>query len=116
MAMYVLVAFDDDQHAKNWIKVQETYAARRKALTDEEAPADTGNYEVVAMYKKPTMFCNVMDGNHPSTRRVIGFTKGTKWGWWVCARCSKPREMYVEGIVANSGFGYNLLPKNNQNT
>lgn len=109
MAVYVLMAFDSDEHAKNWIKVQQIYIDRRDKLTDEEAPTDTAHYEVVAAYKKPTIFCDVLDGNHSRNRRVIGFTKGTKWGWWVCALCSKPREMYVQGIRDNNPFGKNIL-------
>lgn len=114
--MYVLVAFDSDEHAKEWIKVQQIYIERRKNLTEDEAHAFFGRdpiYDVVAMYKKPTLFCNVLDGNHNANRRVIGFTKGQKYGWWVCAACHKPREMYVQGSVDNSSFGFNLLPKNN---
>lgn len=110
MAVYVLMSFDSDQHAKNWIKIQELYASRRRALSDEEAPPDTDNYEVLAMYKRPTQFCDVMDGKHPG-KRVSGFTKGKKYGWWVCASCHKPKKMYADNLLTNSSFGFNLLEK-----
>ena len=116
MAVYVLVAFDNDVHAKEWIKTQQMYAERRRNLTEEQIDriaGVTGNYDVVAMYKKPTLFCNVLDGQHKTNRRVIGFTKGHKYGWWVCAACNKPREMYVQAILDNNSFGFNLLPKSN---
>jgi len=91
MAVYVLLAFDKDEDAKEWIV------------------ATRGSTSVVAMYKKPTLFCDVLDGRHSSNRRVIGFTKGQRWHWWVCAVCHKPREMYTKGVLENCSLGRNIL-------
>lgn len=108
------MAFDSDEHAKGWIETQQIYINRRRNLTEEQRSQIAGvtaDYDVVAMYKKPTLYCNVLDGKHNTNRRVIGFTKGTKWGWWVCAQCSKPRQMYMQAIVDSNPFGFNILPK-----
>lgn len=89
MALYVLVAFRNEQEARSFINLH----------------SDT----VEAVYKKPTLFCDPLDSAHPSNRRVIGFTKGKKWGWWVCAACGKPRKHAMK--PGDSSFGNNLLDK-----
>lgn len=109
MAVFVLMAFDNDEHAKEWIKIQQVYAERRRNLTEEQVArivSVTDNYEVTAVYKKPTMFC---EGGHPHSKRFGGFTKGKKWEWWVCAMCHKPKEMYFKTVVEHNPLGRNLL-------
>lgn len=95
--MYVLLAFDNDEAAKEYVRDLQSQ--------DEEG------FQVAGMYKKPTIFCDPLDGNHKANRRVVGFTKGTRWGWWVCAICHKPTKNAWKDRERDTSFGYNLLPK-----
>lgn len=102
MAMYVLLSFDDDDDAK--------------AFVEDQLAGHSFRTEVVeGIYKKPTQFCDRTDTIHGS-HRVIGWTKGQKWGWWVCAICKKPSPVASKN-VPNEVSGFNLLrrlfpPKN----
>lgn len=87
MAVYVLLAFDDDQVAKDF--VLETYIM--------------GEITVRAVYKKPVQFCKC--------NRTSGWTRGKRFGWWVCADCGKPGEAWGKGFVWYTALGTNLLPR-----
>lgn len=94
MALHVLLSFDDDADAVKYIN-----------------DTLTGVVRVEGIYKKPTQFCDNMDTNTHGNRRVQGFTKGQKWGWWVCAQCKKPKKLYWDNIANDPGLGYNLLDR-----
>lgn len=60
---------------------------------------------VVGVYKRPTQFCPCSSNS---------FTKGIKYGWWVCNGCRKPKRLYWRNALSGRrGFGipeaYNLL-------
>lgn len=75
--------------------------------TDDEGLPDllktTG---VIGVYRAPTVFC---EGNHSGGKFSEGFTKGTRYGWWVCTTCHKPKKLYWTNIIQDSGFGRNVL-------
>src|SRR3954465_9262450 len=80
MAKYVLVAFDDDNVADQFVKEFDP---------NGYVPGDLGlPGRVVAEFKKPTQFCRCT----PEQKRgTVGVT-GSKFGWFVCGRCKKPKE------------------------
>lgn len=89
MAMSVVLVFEKDSEAIDF------------ALANVE----TTGREVKGLYKHPTLFCNCTSGK----KIQIAFTKGLKYGWWVCAQCRKPRRMYWENIWKDPGIGKNLI-------
>jgi hypothetical protein len=98
MAMFVLLSFDTDKEALDFVDAAQTNNVESAQVLWELKP--------VAIYKKPTQFC---DGIHPGVRRMdMAFTKGKKYGWWVCAHCGKPRPN--AGVsIKHGNLGKNLL-------
>jgi hypothetical protein len=94
MAMFVLLSFPDDADAIDWV---------------QRMKGDSESLVVEGIYKKPTLFCDLTDTIH-GNRRVTGFTKGQKWGWWVCAVCKKPRKLSIDNLP-NEVCGYNLMDR-----
>ena len=41
---------------------------------------------LVGIFKVPTLFC---EGGH-TAKRVTGYTRGKRYGWYVCSVCKKP--------------------------
>lgn len=82
--------------------------ARFLVVTEVEAPTlvDVHPTGAVAVYKVPTLFC---EGDHPGGRLSESFTKGLKYGWWVCRVCHKPKKQYWDNILNDCGLGKNLL-------
>lgn len=108
MAVYVMLSFDDDNEAHRFVK---------ETLTDGEIGYDTHSSEselevswvactVRGVWKKPTIFCDC-----ESTKRVDGFTRGRKYGWWVHAKCGKPSKLWAKGDAWHGALGRNLLPQ-----
>lgn len=86
MAVYVLLSFDDDGDAKAFIE------------------NIIKNVSVRGVFKQPTKFCECQNNS-------LGFTRGAKYGWWVCARCGYPSRGWANGSGAwYSALGINLLP------
>ena len=89
MAKYLLIRFEDDEDVnidKRWFNNM------------------SSQQEVIAVYKAPTVFCECYSVKNR------GWTKGRKWGWWVCDQCGKPAGgVAIENRVNDSSFGYNLL-------
>jgi hypothetical protein len=100
MAKYVLLAFNSDADADAYVKrVQEDgWVPTERTYSDPVV--------VRGMWKKPTKFCSCIGGGKQSH----GFVRGTKYGWWVCARCHKPTEAWSRGDVWYTALGTNLLP------
>jgi hypothetical protein len=71
------------------------------SVEDEQEALDIAeqweNKGLVGIYKKPTMFC---DGEHGGRKTEVGFTKGQKYGWWVCAKCRKPKKRYWDNVLS----------------
>lgn len=99
MARAVVLFFENNQDA-------EAYIAHESFLrnTYEFAPD-----EIVGVYPVPTMFCDPSDPIHKGKGKTgRGYTKGLKYGWWVCAVCKKPsgrnsnRETLVRSVVSQA--------------
>jgi hypothetical protein len=85
MAKYILLRFEDEDEAELFKKYYPVAA------------------ELKGVYKAPTMFC------HCTSVKGRGWTKGQKWGWWVCDICGKPSPKAQETLIKESAFGFNLL-------
>lgn len=92
MAVYVLLQFDDEQEAKDFCGV----VLQKKELI-----------KLWGVFKKPTQFCDCQGGR----KTAMGFTRGLKYGWWVCAKCKKPTARWASGRQWFSVLGTNLLPR-----
>lgn len=89
MAVYVVVKFEDDLDAK--------------IFTQLIRPVEGG--EIVAAFKCPTLFC---DNTHIGIKKRA-FTKGLKWGWWLCDMCMRPTKMASEKAFEECHLGKNIL-------
>lgn len=109
MAVYVLLAFDKDQDAKDFVEnAINGYVATiaQGAAHDDPKQHDA---EVRGIWQKPTMFCDDGDG-HRGKKTEAGWTRGRKYGWWVCGKCGKPSERWAHGEQWDTTLGTNLLP------
>lgn len=77
---------------------------------DDEATLDhfIKSDDTRAIYRRPTTFCTCEIG---SRKKGGGWTRGKKYGWWVCAVCKKPSSyVHAEDNILMAGpFGFNLL-------
>lgn len=90
MAKYVLLAFDDDAYADAFVEF---------GVGDHDIAAT-----VRGVWRKPTKFCECVGV------RAKSFTRGKKYGWWVCATCMKPTVAWAHGDAWYTALGTNLLP------
>jgi hypothetical protein len=107
VAVYVMLAFDDDEQAKTLVEDM-----LRSPGADILTPSQENNVHatVRAVYKRPTVFCDESDG-HKKGKTSAGFTRGRKYGWWVCAKCGKPTKAWAQGEKWFQHLGVNLLPQ-----
>jgi hypothetical protein len=104
----VVVEFETDADAKAFVK--DVIANRNLvSLSNSYELAYYLKAKVVAAYKKPTKFCEPQDG-HRGTKTTGGWTRGKKYGWWVCGVCGKPTKRWATGDIWHYSMGYNLLP------
>jgi hypothetical protein len=103
MARYVVISFDDNDEADSFVK----HNMLGHGSTIE------------AVFAKPTVFC---DSNKScfvklGARKSHSFTRGKKYGWWVCSTCKKPNhrnsspEKLMRYIIQQ---GINLLKAPNE--
>ena len=112
MARYVLLAFDDDQDAIAFVDMVSVLHAEDKEFLVTDDPIHEGRSFkgfIRGMWKKPTMFCDCTDKRKPPH----GWTRGQKWGWWVCTKCSRPSVGWARGDVWYTALGKNILPISN---
>lgn len=96
MAKYVVLSFKDNDDADEY--VQELTKSFEHSLAAE----------VVGVFQQPTQFCTCQG----TKGRISAWTKGLKYGWWVCKRCKKPAEATagpVHQMRMVVGQGTNLL-------
>lgn len=106
--MTVVLTFEDDEQAMTLVEsVLDDYGIHvpyRQGTPDDFQQV---HGEVMGIYKHPTMFCECLSGK----KTQMGFTRGKKWGWWVCGQCSKPKRVYWKNIFEHNGLGDNLLDR-----
>lgn len=86
MARIVVLSFEDNEEAEAFADAVKFYVADRMTNQRRVFP------EVLGLFAYPTLFCESSGsgGCRVSGRRVAGWTRGLKYGWWVCAVCKKP--------------------------
>lgn len=90
MPRLVVLDFDDNEQAEEFI--------------------ESGKYNVVGLFARPSLFCDPSDGHTGGRGKTgRGWTKGKKYGWWVCAVCKKPSRLWGEKFECVVGNGKNLL-------
>lgn len=122
MPFYIVLQFDDDQAAKDFgakcfktgfTDFGDTEEARSLTLAERYA------FKVFGIWRKPTKFCQCGPGpglgggygGRGGSKSSHGFTRSLGYGWWVCARCSKPTALWASGARWFTIFGKNLLPR-----
>lgn len=101
MARLLVLSFKDNEAAEAAAKLLAD--GRTTILNEFEHEA-----VVEGIYAAPTVFCDPGDG-HRGKKTMSGWTRGKKYGWWVCGVCKKPSVMWggrFECVVAQ---GRNLL-------
>jgi hypothetical protein len=102
MAKYVLLQFDDDGEADKFI---ETVQHDGGIFDGDGGGVWSIKTFVRGVWKKPTKYCDCT-GNMKSR----AFTRGRKYGWWVCDKCGKPTPAWARGDHWFLALGRNLLP------
>lgn len=77
-------------------------------MADDDEPEVTVGQEVVGVFKKPSIFCDNSDG-HRGGKTDSGWSRGKKYGWWVCGRCKKPTQAWASNLNAVLGAARNLM-------
>lgn len=79
MAKYVVVQFDNNDEADSFVQ---TISSGFDHLSSNA----NANIQIVAVFQKPTLFCECATPSENSVR-------GSKWGWWLCRNpgCGKPK-------------------------
>lgn len=102
MARLVVLRFDDNEVADEFIK-------NGKDFLDSTYDNFWGNVHVKGLYAMPTQFCD-SGGGCSTGKRIQFWTRGTKFGWWVCKVCRKPAKTTEEKTIrAVVSQGTNLL-------
>ena len=105
MARYVLVAFDDNAQAEEFvnaltIKGGAFFLGKDNRMKD----VDITKTFVRGLWMKPTQLCECP----PGPRR--NYVRGAKWGAYVCTICAKSHPGWAEGQHLYTSLGKNLLP------
>lgn len=114
MARYVLVAFDKDSDADEFVAAVERpggffFLGRDGHFRTTNIPDDPtqGQTFVRGMWQKPTKFCECQPSGKKQER---GYTRSKKYAWWVHADCGKPTALWARGEHFFYSLGKNLLP------
>lgn len=103
MAKYVMLRFEDDKEADILIE-----AVQSGDVSKLDTVLQFGSAFVRAVFKIPTKFCEC------TSVKNRGWTRGKKYGWWVCSICHKPSKSWGTGHHWFLGLGKNLLPVDNR--
>jgi len=104
VARYILLAVDDNKDAAALVKEIRNWKGVYIPDLSEGSTEDKLVPVVVrAVFAKPDLFCECVGGERT-------FTRGTKLGWWVHAKCGKPSKLWAEGDSWWTALGTNLLP------
>lgn len=107
MAVYVVLAFEDEGEAKEM--VQEIVKGG-VVMVPGKYPDETlamGDAKVYGVWKKPTKFCECISAG----KRDGGYARSKNYGWWVHAACGRPTKAWSQGEYFHIDMGTNLLPR-----
>jgi hypothetical protein len=83
-------------------------ASMREREPQEGMPLVPQGAEIVGLFKSPTKWCDPSDG-HRGKKTDAGWTRGLKYGWWVCGKCKKPSWAWSQSLNAVLGAAHNLF-------
>lgn len=112
MAVHVLLSFEDDDLAHRFVE---------KVNGAFEYIPERRSRQVLGFWKAPRKFCECKDlyeKNLENLNRkgrpkkfMRGWSRGKKYGWWVCSKCHKPSKYWEPGLARyDDVLGTNLLP------
>lgn len=115
MARYVVLYFKDNAQAEtlleDWNDALETSSQDEDGNVRVEllTPEQENNVEcnIVGFVAAPTVFCDPTDG-HRKKKTQSGWTRGKKYGWWVCGICKKPSLIWGHSYRAVISAARNL--------
>lgn len=64
---------------------------------------------IVGMFAVPTKFCDDEPSGHRGRKTEAGWTRGKKYGWWVCGACKKPTKAWAQNLNAVLSSSRNLM-------
>lgn len=102
MARLVVLRFDDNKAAEEFVKAG---VDNKVFIADERTNMLRITGEVVGLFGQPTMFCDCT----LRKGRVKGYSRGQRWGWWVCSACKKPTRAWGGHLQAVLGAATNHL-------
>jgi hypothetical protein len=91
---YVVIEVEDD--------------SKLDQLLEEDIPRLQSGIRTIGLFRVPTKFCDPSDG-HRGRKTEAGWTRGKKYGWWVCGSCKKPSKMWGRNLNAVLSSTRNLL-------
>ena len=108
MTVRVVLEFEDEVEAKKFVGYGLNHGISMATgdWPEDDTPIDLN---VIAVFKRPTKFCDASDGHRSGRKTYQGWTRGKKYGWWVHVRCGKPKAPWTEGAQWYA-MGTNLLP------
>jgi hypothetical protein len=113
MAHYILISIEDDETAKTFViqtLVNRGVIMELEQTTPEDPIVDTTRAAVCGVWRAPTQFCDPSDGHRGSGKFAVSYTRGKKYGWWVCTKCGKPSQAKISACEWEPTLGTNLLP------
>lgn len=108
MPFAILVEIESEEDAKALAAdlVKEGYIGKGDGgLSVNWLPA-----KIRGAWRIPTKFCNPSDG-HRRSGKIQGWSRGKKYGWWVCTDCGYPTEKWGTGGNWDYALGSNLIPQ-----
>ena len=100
---YIVLKLNEDDQSESLIEF-----LKNQWLLTEEGIGALSKTELTGVFKGPTTFCNNSDG-HRGKKTEAGWTRGKKYGWWVCGKCKKPTERWSNNLNAVLSSARNLL-------
>jgi hypothetical protein len=119
MARAVIVRFNSNKDAEKFVNDVAERSGVNVLSDDPNLYSDMLSATVEAVIAVPTKWCECAmqdDTGHrrrrsTSRRRMVGWTRGTTYGWWLCGTCHRPSRQIVTHFITCMLNGANdLLP------
>lgn len=98
---YVVLAIEDNDIAQQLCDEVAESSSKGMPFVPQGA-------SVIGMFAVPTKYCDPSDG-HRGKKTEAGWTRGKKYGWWVCGACKKPTRAWALNLNALMSSARNLL-------
>jgi hypothetical protein len=105
MARYVLIAFDDNNAAEEFVAALPVQGGVFFMGSDTHFKnVDPEKTFVRGIWEKPTKMCECP----PGPKRTYG--RGKRTGWYICSDCGKTHPAWAAGDHLYQSLGVNMLP------